>query len=93
MQNAKSDLELSTYHSLDYCQRLNVFLFILQVCPILTVKYFFRLRFYGNNDFVTNLNISKNISAKILYIFEKTRNIFKPYIHYPKGIAVLRQFI
>ena len=99
MQKARTYLEFLACHCLDQCQRLYAFLFILQACPILTVKYFLRFRFYGNNNLVTNLNISKNF-ANVQQFFNITKNIFKnvsentaAYIRLPKGEAVLRRLI
>ena len=88
MHKAKTYLEFLTYHRLDQCQRLQVFLFILQVCPILTVLSFFRVRFYDNNDFVVNPNISKNFGAKIQRKIRIANIFFMPYIPLPEGEGV-----
>jgi hypothetical protein len=91
MQKARTYLEFLACHCLDQCQRLYAFLFILQACPILTVKCFLRFRFYGNNNLVTNLNISKNFDANIQHYSNVVKYIFKPYIRSSEDEAVLRQ--
>ena len=94
MQKARTYLEFLACHCLDQCQRLYAFLFILQVCPILTVKCFLRFRFYGNNNLVANLNISKNFDANIQHFYQQKQifNKILAYIRLPKGEAVLRYF-